>query len=74
VELKTHGVGGEGMADSRVHLIFDALLRRAALVVEGDDALRRAGAAGDDEADARVKLTRSTLATPRLGLLQLCER
>jgi len=32
------------------------LLRRAALVVEGDNALGRACQVGDDEADPRIKL------------------
>jgi hypothetical protein len=34
------------------------LLRRAALIVEGDDVLGRTAQVGDDEADAGIKLAR----------------
>jgi hypothetical protein len=52
--------------DSRVHLIaplalFDPLLSRAALVVEGDDSLGRTSQVDDDEADAPVQLGRMPL-------------
>jgi hypothetical protein len=47
--------------DSRVHLIalafLDPLFARPALIVEGDDPVGRARQVGDDEADARIKLT-----------------
>jgi hypothetical protein len=47
--------------DRRVHLIaplplFDVLLAGAAVVVEGDHALRRTRQVRDDEADAGIKL------------------
>ena len=45
----------------RVLALLDVLLRRAALVVEGDDALSWPRQVGHDEADARVKLTRMPL-------------
>jgi len=41
------------------------LFRRAALVVEGDDALRRPRQVGHDEADARIKFAGVPL-DPRL--------
>jgi hypothetical protein len=49
--------------DSRVHLIapLPSLMycsHGAALVIEGDDALRRSRQVGDDEIDARVQLAR----------------
>ena len=52
--------------DNRVHLIaplpsLTPLLRRAALIVEGDNPLSRARQVGDDEADARNKLARMPL-------------
>src|SRR6476620_8206317 len=61
MELKPHGVGGEGAARQacpfdRALSFLDPLLRRAALIVKGDDALRRSRQIGDDEADTRVKL------------------
>ena len=59
---------------NRAFAFFDPLLRGAALVVEGDDALDRPRQIGDDEADARAKLARMPLHlryhTP--GLFQLC--
>jgi hypothetical protein len=49
------------------------LLGRAALVVEGDDALSRAAHVGDDEAGLGISSPgcHSTLATTRRGLVQL---
>jgi hypothetical protein len=41
----------------RVLALLDVLLRRAALVVEGDNAFGRPRQVGDDEADARVPLS-----------------
>ena len=63
MELETHGVGGEGTAGQprpfdRVLALFDPLLCRAALVVEGDDALGWPRQVGHNEADTRVKLGR----------------
>ena len=40
---------------NRVLALLDVLLGRAALVIEGDHALGRAGQIGDDEADARIE-------------------
>ena len=45
----------------RTLAFLDPLLRRAALVVKGDDALSWPRQVGHDEADARVKLTRMPL-------------
>jgi D-threo-aldose 1-dehydrogenase len=61
MELKTHGIGGEGTARQpgpleRALVRFDVLLAGAAVVVEGDDALGRPRQVGDDETDARIKL------------------
>ena len=68
VELKAHRVGGEGAARQAgpldrvlAFLDIDILLARAALVVEGDDALGRARQVGDDETDARLQLARMPL-------------
>src|SRR4029078_13744610 len=66
MELKTHGVGGERPARQsgpldRVLALFDVLLARAALVIEGDDALGRARQIADDEADRRTELARVPL-------------
>jgi hypothetical protein len=64
VELKTH-VGGEGA--TRQACPFDRpfpLLRRAALILEGDDALRRSRQVGDDEADTRERLIRVPVGVP----------
>ena len=63
MELRTHGIGGEGAARQpgpfdRVLAFLDVLLAGAALVIEGDDALGRPRQVGDDEPDARVQLTR----------------
>ena len=63
VELEADGICGEGAARQpcpldRALAFLDPLLRRAALVVEGDDALGWPGQVGDDETDARVKLAR----------------
>jgi hypothetical protein len=64
VKLEADGVGGEGTASQprpfdRPLPFLDALFRRTSLVVEGDDALRRARQVGHDEADTWVKLTRN---------------
>jgi hypothetical protein len=66
VELEAHRVGGEGPARQprpldRTLALLDPLLRYAALVVEGDNALGRTRQAGDDKADARVQLARMPL-------------
>jgi hypothetical protein len=66
VELAADSVGAKIRHDSRVHLIapLSSLIhwhRRAPLVVEGDDALRRPGQVGDDEANTRMKLGGMTL-------------
>jgi hypothetical protein len=65
--------------DSRVPFyralaLFDELLRCAALIVEGDDALGRPRQVGDDEADPRVKLARMPLdlCHNRRAFFQLC--
>ena len=60
-ELETHGVGGEGPTSQpgpfdRALALFNPLLSRAALVVEGDDSLGPPRQVAHDEADARVKL------------------
>jgi hypothetical protein len=52
--------------DRRVHFdrplaLLDPLLRRVALIVKGDDALRRSRQIGEDEADTRVKFVRMPL-------------
>src|SRR6516225_8950833 len=65
MELKTNGVGGEGTARQpgpfdRALALFDPLLRRAALVVEGHDA-RWPRQISHDEPDARIKLAGVTL-------------
>lgn len=59
-------VGGEGPTGKprpfdRALALFDPLLARAALVVEGDDILGAPRHVGDDEADARIKLARMPL-------------
>ena len=41
----------------RAFAFLDPLLARPALVVEGDDPLRRSCHVGDDEADTRIKLS-----------------
>jgi hypothetical protein len=41
--------------------VLDALLRGAALVVEGDNALSRPRQVGDDEADVRLQFARVPL-------------
>jgi len=61
VKLEVDGIGGEGAARQprplyRALPLFDPLLSRAALVVEGDDSLGRTSQVRDDEADARVQL------------------
>jgi hypothetical protein len=62
MELKSNRVGSESAARQpgpldRVLAFLDVLLARAALVIEGDDALGRPRQIGDDEADPRIKLT-----------------
>ena len=59
MELEAGGVSGEGAARQagpfdRVLAFLDVLLARAALVIEGDDALGRARQVGDDETDPRA--------------------
>src|SRR4249919_1052456 len=66
VELKAHGIGCEGAAGQprpldRVLAFLDVLLARAALIVEGNDALGRARQIANDKADARVQLARMPL-------------
>jgi hypothetical protein len=66
MELKANRVGGEGAARQagpldRTLAFFDVLLAGAAVVVEADDALRRPGQIGDDEANPRAKLARMPL-------------
>src|SRR5215204_2004460 len=63
MKLKTHGIGGESPAGQprpfdRVLALFDVLLARPALVVEGDDTLGRPRQVSDDKADARIQLAR----------------
>jgi hypothetical protein len=63
MELETDGIGGKPPAGQPRPLncalaFFDPVLRRAALVVEGDDALGWTCQVGHDEADARIKLAR----------------
>jgi hypothetical protein len=75
MKLEADGIGDEGAARQsrpfdRALAFFDPLLRRAALVVEGNDALRRPRQIGHDKADPRIKFTRMPLDlrhdTPRL--------
>jgi hypothetical protein len=59
VDLKTHSVGGEGPARQpgpfdRALALFDSLLGRAGLVVEGHHTLGRPRQVSHDEVDARV--------------------
>ena len=59
MELEAHRVGDEGPARQprpldRTLALLDPLLRCAALVVEGDNALGAPRQFGDDKADARV--------------------
>jgi hypothetical protein len=77
-KLKPNGIGSERLARQprpldRAPAFLDPLLGRAALIVEGDNPLGRAGQVGDDEADARNKLAgcHSTFAITRRGLVQL---
>src|ERR1051325_8868017 len=63
MELKTHGIGGEGLARQprpfdRTFSFLDPLLARATPVIEGDNTLGRPRQVGDDEADAGVQLAR----------------
>src|SRR4030081_2809435 len=60
MKLETDGVGGERATGKprpldRAFALFDPLLARAALVVEGDDILGCPCHVGHDEADARIK-------------------
>jgi hypothetical protein len=48
----------------RAFTFFDPVLARPALIVEGDDPLGGARQVGDNEADARIKLTRVPLDLP----------
>src|SRR6476660_3813508 len=66
MELKTHGIGGEGAARQprpfdRALSFLDPLLARATPIVESDDTLGRPRQIGDDEADTRVQLARMPL-------------
>src|SRR5262249_32633090 len=66
MKLQAHRVGGERPARQprpldRTLAFLDPLLSRAALVVEGDDALGRAAHVGHDEADAGIKFARMPL-------------
>ena len=63
MQLKPDGVGGEGAARQprplrSVLSFLDPLLRRAAPVVEGDDALGRARQVGHDKSNRWIKLAR----------------
>jgi hypothetical protein len=69
MKLEPDGVGGERPARQpcpldRAFTFFDPLLARPALIVEGDDPLGGARQVGDNEADARIKLTRVPLDLP----------
>src|SRR6516164_9027531 len=62
MKLVANGVGRERPARQprpldRALAFLDPLLASAALVVEGDDPLRRSCHVGDDEADTRIKLS-----------------
>ena len=66
MQLEADGVGSEGSASQprafdRTLAFSDPILRRTALVVEGDDALGGPRQVGYDEAYARAKLTRMPL-------------
>src|SRR6516162_701866 len=61
MQLEAHGISGERSTRQsrpfdRALAFFYPLLRRAALVVEGDDPLGRPRQIGHDKADTRVKL------------------
>jgi hypothetical protein len=65
-KLKANRVGGVRAAGNlrpfdRALALFDPLLARAALVVEGEDVIGAARHIGDDESDARIKLARMPL-------------
>jgi len=75
VQLKADGIGCEGAARQpgpfdRALAFFDPLLRLAALIVEGNDALGPPCQVGDEEPDPRIKLAGVPLDighdTPRL--------
>src|SRR4051794_28407007 len=66
MELKTHGIGGEGTAGQpcpldRILPFFDILLARAAPVIEGDDALSGSRQVGDNESNTWIQLARIPL-------------
>src|ERR1044071_2556995 len=66
MELKTHGIGGEGTARQprpfdRALSFLDPLLARAAPVIKGDDTLGRSRQVGDDEPHTRIHLARMPL-------------
>src|SRR5262245_35520897 len=66
MKLQAHRVGGERPARQprpldRTLAFLDPLLSRAALVVEGDDALGRAAHVGYDEAGSGLKFARMPL-------------
>ena len=59
VQLQSHRVRSEATAEragpgDRVLTFFDALCRRAALIVEQRHPLKRLGHVGHNEADARI--------------------
>jgi hypothetical protein len=61
VELKAHGIGGEGAARQsgpfiRIPPFFDVLLTRASLIIEGDNTLGRPRQV--NEGDAQIQLAR----------------
>jgi len=68
MELKADRVGGGGAARQAgpTWPRLCPLLAGAAVVLEGNDALRRPRQVGDDEADARIKLASATPPWPPL--------
>src|SRR3954453_14831096 len=63
MELKTHGIGGEGLARQprpfdRTLSFLDPLLARATPVIESDNTIGRPRQVGADEADAGEQLAR----------------
>jgi hypothetical protein len=81
MKLEPDGVVAESARQPRPFdrrlALLDPLLRRAALIVEGDDALGGTPEVGDDEADAGIELAgmpfhlgdHAALAVPRSGLV-----
>lgn len=66
VKLEANRIGGEGPTGKprpfdRALALFDPLLARAALVIEGDDIRGAPRHVDDDEPDARIKLARMPL-------------